>query len=437
MTKNEVNALDNMAKGIGYAGLPTNPLTGLPEAGIFDTILPVIAGAGLAMIPGVNALAAGLLVGGATGLATGDVKKGLTAGLGAFGGGSLATGLGAAGAGTASATGSGAVAGGTGSALSGTGGALSGTAVPAGTSGALSGTSTALGETALAEATKGTVLAPGLGSGASSALTGGVSTTAPGVASGTVSFAPGSSGLGVDAVGQAARGSTGIFSMPTPPPVDPTFGSNFRNLGAGVKGLVTNPGETIKGFAPTIGTSAQPTTTGLLAGGSGLGVAGSAALAPFAFQPPPEFEPVEPKRSGFMPYPEGGFTFPARRSIDPFAGEEITPAISGERIFFEPDVFTSPGFVAAKQGGMLTGRGDGMSDDIFLPIRGAEKGDPTIAAVSTDEFVVPADVVSGLGNGSSSAGAKQLYAMMDRVRNVRTGKESQPRQIKARKMLPA
>ena len=176
---------------------------------------------------------------------------------------------------------------------------------------------------------------------------------------------------------------------------------------------------------------------GLMAGKSGLGIAGAATLAPLALQEPQGFKPVAPRRSNFMPYPEGGFMPPERRSVDPFAGEAITPAVSGERLFFDPEPFTSPGFVTAKQGGMLTGRGDGMSDDIMLPIRGAQKGDPTIAAVSTDEFVVPADVVSGLGNGSSSAGAKQLYAMMDRVRNVRTGKESQPRQIKARKMLPS
>jgi hypothetical protein len=379
MTKNEVNALDNMAKGIGYAGLPTNPLTGLPEAGIFDTILPVIAGAGLAMIPGVNALAAGLLVGGATGLATGDVRKGLTAGLGAFGGGSLASGLGAAGAGTASATGSGATA---------TGGAL--------------------GEQALQQGIKQTVAPLSSFPGASGVLSSGT-TTGGTVAGGTVAGGSGGIGSTLSNITQGAR-------------------TNLSNIGKGAKTIFSDPSK----FVPT---GADP--TGLLAGKSGLGIAGSAALAPAALAPPPEFEPVGPKRSGFMPYPEGGFTSPERRSIDPFAGEEITPAISGERIFFEPDVFTSPGFVAAKQGGMLTGQGDGMSDDIFLPIRGAQKGDPNIAAVSTDEFVVPADVVSGLGNGSSSAGAKQLYAMMDRVRNTRTGKESQPRQIKARKMLPA
>ena len=85
------------------------------------------------------------------------------------------------------------------------------------------------------------------------------------------------------------------------------------------------------------------------------------------------------------------------------------------------------------QGGLLRGPGDGMSDDIMLPITGSRD----IAAVSPDEFVVPADVVSGLGNGSTSAGAKQLYGMMDRVRNTRTGKTTQPRAIDAGKMMPA
>jgi len=85
------------------------------------------------------------------------------------------------------------------------------------------------------------------------------------------------------------------------------------------------------------------------------------------------------------------------------------------------------------QGGLLRGPGDGMSDDIMLPITGSRD----IAAVSPDEFVVPADVVSGLGNGSTSAGAKQLYGMMDRVRETRTGKTAQPRAIDAGKMMPA
>jgi hypothetical protein len=53
------------------------------------------------------------------------------------------------------------------------------------------------------------------------------------------------------------------------------------------------------------------------------------------------------------------------------------------------------------------------------------------------EFVVPADVVSHLGNGSTDAGAKQLYSMMDRVRKARTGNKKQGKQIKPTKYMVA
>ena len=58
--------------------------------------------------------------------------------------------------------------------------------------------------------------------------------------------------------------------------------------------------------------------------------------------------------------------------------------------------------------------------------------------VSSDgEFVVPADVVSGLGNGSSDAGANKLEDMMDRVRELRTGGKAQPPAVPDEMMLPA
>ena len=83
-------------------------------------------------------------------------------------------------------------------------------------------------------------------------------------------------------------------------------------------------------------------------------------------------------------------------------------------------------------GHMLKGPGDGMSDSIPASI-----GDKRPARLATDEFVVPADVVSHLGNGSSDAGAKQLYAMMDRVRKARTGNPKQGKQINASRQMPA
>jgi hypothetical protein len=52
------------------------------------------------------------------------------------------------------------------------------------------------------------------------------------------------------------------------------------------------------------------------------------------------------------------------------------------------------------------------------------------------EFVVPADVVSHLGNGSTEAGARELYKMMDNVRHARTGKKTQGKQINPGKFMP-
>jgi hypothetical protein len=82
-------------------------------------------------------------------------------------------------------------------------------------------------------------------------------------------------------------------------------------------------------------------------------------------------------------------------------------------------------------GRYLKGDGDGMSDDIPATINGKQP-----ARLADGEFVVPADVVSHLGNGSSDAGAKKLYAMMDKVRHARTGKKKQAPAVKTDKYLP-
>jgi hypothetical protein len=82
-------------------------------------------------------------------------------------------------------------------------------------------------------------------------------------------------------------------------------------------------------------------------------------------------------------------------------------------------------------GRMLKGPGDGMSDSIPATI-----GHKRPARLADGEFVVPADVVSHLGNGSTDAGAKRLYAMMDKVRQARTGNKKQGKEIKADKYMP-
>ena len=82
--------------------------------------------------------------------------------------------------------------------------------------------------------------------------------------------------------------------------------------------------------------------------------------------------------------------------------------------------------------GMVEGVGDGMDDMIPATLEGEQD-----VVLSDGEFIVPADVVSGLGNGSTDAGADSLYEMMDRVRQMRTGKNEQPEQVPQEMMLPA
>jgi hypothetical protein len=83
-------------------------------------------------------------------------------------------------------------------------------------------------------------------------------------------------------------------------------------------------------------------------------------------------------------------------------------------------------------GRMLKGPGDGMSDSIPGVIANKQP-----ARLADGEFVVPADVVSHLGNGSTDAGAKRLYAMMDKVRTARTGKKKQAPAVNTSRFLPA
>jgi len=107
---------------------------------------------------------------------------------------------------------------------------------------------------------------------------------------------------------------------------------------------------------------------------------------------------------------------------------------------------TTPDVVAAAQGGMmgyaeggiadlgyyLGGKTDGMADKIPAKI-----DDKQQAKLSHGEFVVPADIVSALGSGNSSAGAKVLYDMMDRIRKHAHGTTKQIKPANLKKTLPA
>jgi hypothetical protein len=79
----------------------------------------------------------------------------------------------------------------------------------------------------------------------------------------------------------------------------------------------------------------------------------------------------------------------------------------------------------------IMGQGDGMSDDIATTIDNKQP-----ARVANGEAVVHPDKVKELGKGSTDAGAKRLYAMMNKVRKARTGTTKQGKQIKADQYLP-
>ena len=112
--------------------------------------------------------------------------------------------------------------------------------------------------------------------------------------------------------------------------------------------------------------------------------------------------------------------------VDPYSGE---PQLAGGGIVGYAGGGSLGGY--SDGGRMLKGPGDGMSDSIPASIANKQP-----ARLADSEFVVPADVVSHLGNGSSDAGAKKLYKMMDNVRKARTGKKKQAPEITADKYLP-
>jgi len=90
------------------------------------------------------------------------------------------------------------------------------------------------------------------------------------------------------------------------------------------------------------------------------------------------------------------------------------------------------GYAAGGNPRLLKGPGDGMSDNIPATIAGKQP-----ARLADGEFVIPADVVSHLGNGSTEAGAKRLHEMMNKIRKARTGNSKQGKQINPNKFMPA
>lgn len=140
---------------------------------------------------------------------------------------------------------------------------------------------------------------------------------------------------------------------------------------------------------------------------------------------------------------QGGIpNYTATRTQLPIAADPTRRPGSGGRKYFSDLTYTPAPAVTAAQGGLMAlpqsrgyylgGATDGMADKVPARIDNTQE-----AKLSDGEFVLPADIVSHLGNGNSQAGAKVLYDMMDRVRRARTGRVDQGRQINPNKYTPA
>ena len=437
MTPNEVKGLQSLAMAHG-GSLSVNPHTGLAEAGFLKNILPMVAGAALTAATGGAAAPwmVGLGYGAFETARTGDISKGLMAGLGAYGGAGIGAGLLGAGVGTAGA-GTGAVA------------ETAGAAGGAGTVGTAPGVSPTVTNMAAASNSA----APAAGSVASSATPG----MAPGVGNNLAQAGRGIGELGssggreafmkaapmgtIPAAGiTAAQAMTPEVKQPNTPEEEEKYKTSpYRyNLAAN-----------FQGYSPTPPNPAyRPTGLGYAAGGGSTTDIMMAAGGSYDDEPRGDDQGYGYAKGGQA---KAKYTSQAQlNAMDPW---EASLAELDNNIYFSkgpgavqktPSKMTGLGDVHiglagggdlggySDGGRMLRGPGDGMSDSIPATISGKQP-----ARLADGEFVVPADVVSHLGNGSTDAGAKKLYGMMDKIRTARTGKKKQAPAVKADKYMPA
>jgi hypothetical protein len=460
MSPGEVKGLQALAMAHG-GSLSINPDTGLVEANFLKRLLPMIAGAALTGFSGgmINPLTASMIVGGFEGVRTGDLGKGLMAGLGAYGGAGLTSGLSTAGAQTGAA---------------GTTTATQAANASANATPFATGATQNMGANAIKEAygvqTLATpISAPPINMGAE-ALKAGIT---PPVTMGNVGagFSAGPSaiykalptGTLPAFATTAASAMTPEPEMPGTPEEDERYkGSPYRyNLASNFAG--SSPTRPNPYYIPTgLGYAAQGGSTAdimMAAGGSyddepmgdDVGMA-SGGIAGYTTggklnkktMTPREvkirsgiFEDTNPNTAnlGAAEAAEYYTKTAAKRSKVPYAKMPKTNMESLGDIEVGPVKRAAMGgsIGGYSDGGrMLKGPGDGMSDSIPGVI-----GKRQPARLADGEFVVPADVVSHLGNGSTDAGAKRLYAMMDKVRKARTGNKKQGKKIKPEKYMPA
>lgn len=388
MSPKEVSALQHVAMAHG-GSLTINPNTGLPEASFLESLLPTLLGVGLAAT-GIGAPAAAGLVGAAQYARTGDINKGLAAGLGAYGGAGVGEGLiGAGGAAKAA--------------------AVPSTPLPGLGGGPVPATPAAL-PASVADTSKFVTAPPGL----------------PGLGGGAVPPTPAPLPASVeDPVKFAMNIPTKV--PPTPPP---TTMQNLQSMGTGL-GKST---ESAKAFGNFVGDTKYPLMASGLSTAAGMG----------AFDAP---KMPEPEKGSLRPYEySSGYTGGAGDYPSGYTGERryfnptltalpVQPLAAGGSTDLESGGFVVPADVVSALGNgsssaglellakrigarPIKGPGDGMSDSIPTSIEGKQK-----AAVARDEAYVPRENVKRAG------GAKKLYAMMDKVRNKAHGKAKQQRKL--------
>jgi hypothetical protein len=446
MSPGEVKGLQALAMAHG-GSLTINPDTGLVEANFLKRILPMVAGAALTGLSGglINPFTASMIVGGFEGVRTGDLGKGLMAGLGAYGGAGLTSGLTSAG-------------------------------------------TQAVGKTA----TDATVAAnPQLTGGEIAREMGTAGFNTPTLATNTNPATM--SGLDKVSAGFKAGPSAIYNAAPTGtfPALATTTAAAITPEQKPIGGLPTekSSGEYIsKDFRAFVPNTPNPYYrpqglgyTGYAAEGglmpNDLSYANGGMVDPMQRMPNGGLAAIQGMRDGYSApmtmdgnipqFNEGGKLQMKRMKIgdgifkdtnpntanlgaDEAAEYYVKNAAKRNKVPYAKMPKTNVenlgeinvGIAKAAAGGsiggysdggrMLRGPGDGMSDSIPGVI-----GKRQPARLADGEFVVPADVVSHLGNGSTDAGAKRLYAMMDKVRHARTGNKKQGKKIKPEKYMPA
>lgn len=485
MSEGEVQGLRSLARRHG-TDLTTNPHTGLPEAFNLMSLLPIAAG----FIPGIGPLAS-MALGAGLGAVTSNgnpLMGAISGGLGAYGGGNLAGALGGAGEGALASQAASQAAG---TAMSAPAADLAAAGVDAGNAavGALPGTQAGIG------ALENPSLYSGAASNASMANPMDAMRAYEHAYANTVT---GGSGAW-DAAQEAAKGApmmdkmrAGMGAAADDPSKFMTM-QNAKGIAMPLYGsMVTNPvnqstpgsggsgdngnqydGELFmdqRTFVPGLPGGIQRSRAvkrraegGITSIGTFGGQSNTApiAMASLSNSSQPHFLPGMggPAMPNYTPYvspfaqraqaPAGGrATIPQpvnRMQAQQYAALDALktsaqPApwrtlMNRERPWIgdNPDAFVGGAAAGGPVGQYLRGPGDGMSDDLDATVHDTGEG----IRVAANEFVVPADVVSHLGNGSSDAGAKVLEEMGARVRAARTGNPKQGKRINASKFTPA